>query len=109
MPKNPRGLCFPAAFFFWLGLAVAVATCSIVFVHDTELVGRLERAPVPFSWLLGGLILVVPYVREFCHFHGSRPETETPTEPKQANDRQEKRIRGRRDIAVPAGRHFRVY
>lgn len=62
MPKNPRGLCFPAAFFFWLGLAVAVATCSIVFVHDTELVGRLERAPVPFSWLLGGLILVVPYV-----------------------------------------------
>ena len=42
---------------YWIGVIMAVACVFLIVAQNTTLVWSLDRAPVPLSWVFGGLAI----------------------------------------------------
>jgi hypothetical protein len=55
-----------AAGFFWIGVALTVASIMLVFAHNNEWVRPFDRANIPLVWVFAVLAAVAFLATELC-------------------------------------------
>ncbi len=65
--KDPKRLSFVRDLFFWIGVACAVASLSVVVFSNNPAVSKLERQSIPPSWILAGAAIGAMLVAERCN------------------------------------------
>jgi|ERR1700733_12062672 len=86
MPRTRHRLLIIRDLFFWIGVAFAVASLSVVAIGNAASISHLERQPVPVSWLLAGIAIIALMVAEQCNSAAPTPSANTgepvkPAEP----------------------------
>ena len=66
MPNNPLVLKVIHKTSYWLGMALALVCFAMVWAGHTAFLGRFEQAPIPLSWVVGGLAILALAIAEYC-------------------------------------------
>ena len=64
------------AFFYWVGIVLALACMGLVLAKNTPFVIRWERAPIPLCWLAGIGSILSFILAEACDRANPGPEQE---------------------------------
>jgi hypothetical protein len=67
MPQKRHRLLIIRDLFFWIGVAFAVASLSVVAASNVAGMSHLDRQPVPLSWALAGVAIIALMVAEQCN------------------------------------------
>jgi hypothetical protein len=81
MPGTRHRLLIIRDLFFWIGVAFAVASLSVVAASNAASMSHLERQPVPVSWLLAGMAIIALMIAERCNSTAPSPNTGEPVKP----------------------------